>query len=736
MDLTTRARMTTRTTTRTTTLTGMTIRRRARGLKATLVALCLGAATLTPPVNAAGAHTALPAVANPALLGALNAGEATALRRNGFVVTAPSPLRSDNGGSQPHYMSSPQSGADHHEVYWQFNDLYQENYFDGVPTFMTSDALLHAWHVVYDGTLIVLERHALAPRLARLSDGLAAASAVQDNAAAAPGLKEAARLNLGYLAVAGRLLGAPAAPIAIPPTIAPQVKQELALIAAHQGFATSPLLGYAVDYSLFVPRGHYAGDPVLGRYFQAMTWYNLLAFHLNGADGAPRTRQAILLVRALAGNATLDRLWAQVFDLITTWVGPSDDLTVRDYQAVIVRVYGADTPLSALADDAKLARFRALANTLASPRIVGAPATSSARAAAMGKGFRLFGQRFVPDAAAMQALIWDKVGTPAHRRVWPSGLDIAATFGSRPANALVTGPTPYNGTGYAHYARQLASVQQAYRTLPGNLYGGWLNTLRAVWGPVPPAAPAFMKTSAWGDKSLATGLASWAELRHDTILYVKPPEGLGSGGPAPAARAYVEPLPLAYTRLLALVGQLKATLIAEGILDTLPQPVEQYPAYAPPGYHGEHGYRGALDDFAAQLALSERVSERELLGQTVSDADLNGVRTMFGELSLVDNFLRDNGAGRPLLLVDKQVSAIADVFTEPMSGQALEEGVGDVLPIYVVVTINGRRWLARGGVYSYYEFHQPMANRLTDDAWRQLARRPALPAWMAGYMAY
>ena len=732
MDLTT-------TRTRTTTLTRTTVRRRVRGLTAALAALCLGAATLAlalPVAGAGGDHTTLPSVANPALLSALNATETTALRRNGFVVTAPSPLRSDNGGFQPHYTLPSQGRTDHHAVYWQFYDLYEDNYYGGIPTFMTSDALLHTWHVVYDGTLTVLERHALAPRLARLSDGLAAAGAAQYAAATAPGLKEAARLNLGYLTVARRLLGAPAAAAAIPAAIAPRVDQELALIAAHRGFATSPLLGYAVDYSQFVPRGHYAGDPVLSRYVQAMTWYNLLAFHLNGAVGAVRTRQAILLVRALVGNATLDRLWAQVFDPITTWVGPSDDLTVRDYQAVMARVYGANAPLSALADDAKLARFRALANRLADPRIVGVLATSSAGAATMGKGFRLFGQRFVPDAAAMQALIWDKVGTPAHRRVWPSGLDIAATFGSQPANTLVTGLTPYNGTGYAHYARQLASVQQTYRTLPGNLYGGWLNTLRAVWGPVPPAAPAFMKTPAWGAKSLATGLASWAELRHDTILYVKPPESLGGGGQTPPSTAYVEPLPLAYTRLLALVGQLKATLVAEGVLDTLPQPVDQYPAYAPPGYHGEHGYRGALDDFAAQLALAERVSERELLGQTVSAADLNGVRTMFGELSLVDNFLRDNAAGRPLLLVDKQVSAIADVFTDPMSGQALEEGVGDVLPIYAVVTINGRRWLARGGVYSYYESRQPLANRLTDDAWRQLARRPDLPAWTAGYMAY
>jgi hypothetical protein len=39
-------------------------------------------------------------------------------------------------------------------------------------------------------------------------------------------------------------------------------------------------------------------------------------------------------------------------------------------------------------------------------------------------------------------------------------------------------------------------------------------------------------------------------------------------------------------------------------------------------------------------------------------------------------------------------------------------------------------------VYSYYEFKQPMATRLTDEAWRERVRRrktPALPSWVQAY---
>jgi len=544
-----------------------------------LVALCASVGAAVPANGATGDRAALPAVANPALAGTLDPAERAALGRNGFVVEAPTALRPTPGDDPQH------TGGPSHTVYWQFYDLYEQHYQQAVPTFLTGDALLHTWHVIYDQTLIVLERHALAPKLARLSRGLMAATAAQASAARDPRIAAAARANLGYLAVAARLLD-PAAPLpAVPAPVRAEVSRELALIAARRGYATSPLRGYPVDYSKFIPRGHYAGDAALSRYAQAMTWCGLLTFHLNGPDGTARTRQALLLVRALTADAALGRLWADVFDPITMWVGPSDDLTARDYAAALARVYPANAPVDAFADDARLARFRALANALPDPRIADGFVPGAA-AAAPGKGFRLFGQRFVPDAAIVQALVWDKVGTPARPRLWPSGLDVAAAFGSARASALVSGPSPYNATRYAHYARQLAATRRAALTLPRTLYGGWLDTLRAVWGPVPPAAPAFMKGAAWGDKTLATGLASWAELRHDTILYTKQ-TGLGGGGPVPpAVPAYVEPAPLVYARLLSLIGALKATLNAEGVRDTLPQPVRPVPAVHAAGVQG------------------------------------------------------------------------------------------------------------------------------------------------------
>jgi hypothetical protein len=356
---------------------------------------------------------------------------------------------------------------------------------------------------------------------------------------------------------------------------------------------------------------------------------------------------------------------------------------------------------------------------------------------------RLFGQRFVPDAATMQALVYDKVGTRQQPRVWPMGLDVAASLGSKQAHALLTGPLDQQR--YARYTTQLAAVQRTYGTLPAsawsqNLYWGWLDVLRAEWAAPSAAAPAFMHNTAWADKSLAAGLGSWTELRHDTILYVKQPAGLGAGGPQPPKPdPYVEPAPRVFARLLALTAQLKATLTASGLLDTLPTPIDPFnhaenQFFLPPVPANEHGYRAALDAFAGIVSMLERVATRELAGRPTSAADEKALLGIGGELGVLTNFFQDNAYAKYQTLFDKQVALVADVFTAPSAGQVLEEGVGDVLPIYAVVTVNGHRWLARGGVYSYYEFHQPMSDRLTDDAWRHQAKHPPLPFWTRTYM--
>src|SRR5690606_2405113 len=80
-----------------------------------------------------------------------------------------------------------------------------------------------------------------------------------------------------------------------------------------------------------------------------------------------------------------------------------------------------------------------------------------------------------------------------------------------------------------------------------NLYNRWLDALRELSpskarakGP-DEAVPEIAQTEAWGERLLNTQLASWAELRHDTILYVK--QSYTTGVTCEFPDAYVEPYP-------------------------------------------------------------------------------------------------------------------------------------------------------------------------------------------------
>ena len=50
----------------------------------------------------------------------------------------------------------------------------------------------------------------------------------------------------------------------------------------------------------------------------------------------------------------------------------------------------------------------------------------------------------------------------------------------------------------------------------------WLATLRELSKPISDSKyPEAMRTRTWGMKTLNTQLASWTQLRHDTVLYAK-----------------------------------------------------------------------------------------------------------------------------------------------------------------------------------------------------------------------
>ncbi len=624
------------------------------------------------------------------------------LEKNGFVVIP---------GGDPEYFQT-----------------YEMNEYAQIPSFVTTDAMLHNYHLYFDHLLRMVEEKKLVPDLRRLTQTMLASSIAQYGSLKGTVWDSAARRNVAYFAVASTLLGSKAP---VPAAVAAEVSQELSLIKAHAAVAPSPVMGIGQtqavreslkeDYTQFIPRGHYTSSAALQEYFRAMMWYGTLDFRLNDQG---ETRSAVLMTLAAARDDK-SRDWAAVYGTSSLFAGWSDDLTPGQYMTLLQKIYGNQVALGDLVErPLKFAAFVRAARSLPGPRIASVQvlnASGPANRSQAIKGFMFMGQRFTLDADIMQNLIYPDVGANAQgqARMLPKGLDIPAAMGSGEAYAILG---KAGDTAFQNYPANMTKLRSDLSGLPQkawteDLYTGWLYTLDALLPARGSGYPSFMQNTAWADKGLDTFLGSWAELKHDTLLYSKQVYAEMGGPETPVDfRGYVEPNPVFYARMAGISRMTEQSLERNGLL-------------------------GAQDKLNLQrlyelsLAL-ETISEKELANQPLTGGEYDLIKSFGGQL---EHFwldaLKDEGYSDPHDAYGNPAETIADVATDTSNGTVLEEGTYGTSTIYVVVPVAGTLRIAVGAIYPYYEFTQPASDRLTDAEWRHMNPRPALPSWTSTFTA-
>jgi hypothetical protein len=101
--------------------------------------------------------------------------------------------------------------------------------------------------------------------------------------------------------------------------------------------------------------------------------------------------------------------------------------------------------------------------------------------------------------------------------------------------------------------------------------------------------------------------------------------------------------------------------------------------------------------------------------------------------------LKDLAKGETLDVEDHPAALVADVATNPDLRLVLEEATGNIFTIYALVPVDGKLQLARGGVYSWYEFPWPADNRLTDKQWQEMQTNSdtaRMSDWAKSYIAF
>ncbi len=583
----------------------------------------------------------------------------------------------------------------------EFFQIYEIDRYEQIAHFVTVDSLMHTYHLYFSYLLKNIEKTYLSENIYELSSRMLDDSVAQYEKLKGSEWESAAKRNVAFFNVGMKLLDDSTV---INEEAADLTQYELDCIGRADMISESQITGEMEDYTQYIPRGYYEGDDELERYFKAMMWYGRIHFEQRNEE---LDRSALLISQALSDDEEAYGLWESIYAVTSFFAGASDDLGVCDYEPVIAEVYGDGVKVEDLAGNIDaFTRFHEITGTLTPPQINSVPIGEGEDNEILG--FRFMGQRFTIDGAIMQKLIFSEVRENGNgdKRMLPDVLDVPAALGSDLALRILEENGAAEYAGYSENMTRLReSLSQEKEALwSASLYAGWLNTLRPLLEVKGEGYPMFMQSEEWQKKDLECFAGSFTELKHDTVLYTKQVLAeMGGGGyeQEPDDRGYVEPEPVVYARFVDLTDKTAQGLKQYGMLGD-----------------AEEENLTRLSYMAGQLL---EISMKELRDEVLTDEEYEFIRNYGGNIEhfWYESVKEESGREESVEAQEFPAAVVVDIATDP-NGEVLEAATDVPSLIYVIVKVDGKLKIARGSVYSFYQFRWPMEDRLTDSKWQQM----------------
>ncbi len=595
------------------------------------------------------------------------------------------------------------------------DDLYVDDMADsyqrGDPqVFVTSDLYLHSFHLIFDRMLQDLEEKKFFPVVSKMAANLTIATEAElrNAPASAPQLRDALHYDLLYFSVAARLFDPS---YAVPEAVKSEADALVPLIEAGGGqlAQTGNLADFSQeDFTQYKVRGHYEKNDTLKRYFRGMMWFGRRTFLIS----KDKETLAAILVPSLVEKAQEQRNFQTLDALITYLIGRQDKYTFAGYRGINRKIFGSEAPTAQQLTtrlDEHIGRFRETAvKELPSPQIVSVatgPGLTQEERLQKTAGFKFLGQRYVLDAFILNQLTSPNVGSDSNPRNLPSALDVMMILGSKPATEIQKDAQKQHG--WVNYDQQTIKLKRAAEeqlSKRATFYEEWLFAVKALFQDTG-TRQFFALGEPWQYKNLNAGLASWTELKHDTILYAEQSAAeMGEGGEfeippfeAPGPKGYVEPNPTFFAQVTRAVDQMLAQLKNANLA------TDEY-----------------VDKFTTLRELAHRaeiIARKEVAGEAISADDyewIANIRYAFDRTLLLPRDV-DSIPDSSYL----QMALVADVATDGINSRVLEEGIGTPQRIVVVAkdAFGGTR-LTVGYVYSWLEFES--GNRWSDSEWKKV----------------
>jgi hypothetical protein len=328
----------------------------------------------------------------------------------------------------------------------------------------------------------------------------------------------------------------------------------------------------------------------------------------------------------------------------------------------------------------------------------------------------------------------EQIAGPAGPRLSPTALDVAAALGSRIARGLLAGEIAK----YPPLNDALNQLAARYQPAPagGGLYRQWIDGLAVQWADSVASPNGELDAPLWRAKRLQTGLASWATLRHATVLVnertsAECGEGAFEFIVMRPPRGYVEPDPQTFARIADLFAAAVKLESSPGAVLAGALPADESERQSHEAL--QQGLIRRLNESEAKARLFQAIAQKEASGEPLTAADYEEI-LYFGRVAEHHFLIYKSLANKDLALsTPNPIPKVADISAVGGAAPYGMVAVGRPLEWDHTVPFFGRRQVVKGAVYSFYEF---LSEKLLDDAdWLKKLPSQPHPAWVAPYVS-
>jgi hypothetical protein len=461
-------------------------------------------------------------------------------------------------------------------------------------------------------------------------------------------------------------------------------------ILKAEGIVKSEVTGEDFNFSELKPRGHYAKDFLLQDYFRASKY--LMLIRLESSD-----------------VALLRRLSSSVVDAALAWI--------KVYEPFIA---SSKRPLVWNKDNGV-------------PSYVRHPDLDS----------QIFPLSWGVDNEVLFSTVYhqnlprnEQITGPSGPRSLPSGLDLAAVLGSQLAETILEESGEFKK--FPTLQPQIYELKKrlagAISPSKGTLYQLWMSGLSQQWTDEVMFPSDVIQRKFWNRKRIQTGLASWATLRHATVLvnersYAECGEAGFEAIIHRPPRGYVEPDPKTLDAIARLFDATIEWVKENGKSWKGNKPKDDDDA----ALSLQQGVVRRLTESKTKVELFRDIASRELAGKPLTNKEYEEI--LYVGRAAEHNFLIFKSLSQKdfALSTPDPIAKVADVAASSVDGRLLLAGVGAPLEWDQTVPFYGRKQVVKGPSYSYYE---TVSDRvMTDAEWRAKVPSMVRPAWIEPYVS-